>query len=240
MTTAWEEPGDCVRLAQLAEERGFESIWFGEHSHLPVGEGHAFVKDMPEFYRRIPDPYVVLSAIAASTRTLRLGTGIALPAQGDPLSLAKTTATLDRLSGGRFEWGVGYGWNQTEMRDHGLDPKHRMSRFGETLAAVRELWTNDVASFEGRYVSFEPCWSYPKPLQSPHPPILVGCRPGPRAFSQIAEHADGWLPSTDQGLDDAQASIAELRRRFDDAGRDPAALRITFLDSRGFLARRRR
>jgi probable F420-dependent oxidoreductase len=234
MTTAWEQVDDCVRLGQLAETAGIESVWFGEHSHLPVAEGHAFVKEMPEFYRRIPDPYVVLSAIAASTRSIRLGTGIALPAQGDALHLAKAVATLDQLSHGRFEWGVGYGWNETEMRDHGLDPKHRMDTFGEVVAAVRELWTKEVASFDGVHVRFEECWSYPKPAQSPHPPILLGARAGPRAFSQLVEHCDGWLPSLDLGFESAEASLAELRRRFDDAGRDPASLMVTFLDSRGF------
>jgi alkanesulfonate monooxygenase SsuD/methylene tetrahydromethanopterin reductase-like flavin-dependent oxidoreductase (luciferase family) len=143
-------------------------------------------------------------------------------------------ATLDQLSHGRFEWGVGYGWNKTEMRDHGLDPKHRMAAFGEVVAAVRELWTKEVASFDGVHVRFQECWSYPKPYQSPHPPILLGARAGRRAFAQLVEHCDGWLPSVDLGFEGAEASLSELRRRFDDAGRDPASLRVTFLDSRGF------
>lgn len=233
IATAWENPGDSVRLVRLAEEHGIESVWFGEHSHLPVGEGHAFVDRIPEFYRRIPDPYVVLSGIASATSTLRIGTAIALPGQGDALNLAKTIASLDQLSGGRFEWGVGYGWNKTEIRDHGLDPRHRMSRFAEVIAAVRHLWTEDIASFDGAHVQFGECWSLPKPVQSPHPPILLGCRPGPRAFGQLVEHCDGWLPSIEQCLDGARKSLQQLRARFAEAGRDPASLRVTFIESRG-------
>lgn len=234
MATAWDDPRDCVRLAVMAEERGIESIWFGEHSHLPVGEDHAFVRQMPEFYRRIPDPYVVLAAIAARTRVIRLGTGIALPGQGDPLHLAKTVASLDVLCGGRFEWGVGYGWNETELRDHGIDPRYRMSRFGEVLAAVRGLWTHDRFTFGGKHIQFAECWSYPKPVQAPGPPILLGCRATARAFEQLVDHCDGWLPSIEQALDTADVSIAKLRSRFAEAGRDPASLQLTFMDSRGF------
>ncbi len=233
-TNSLEDPQTFVRLAVLAEQRGIESIWFGEHSHCPTEEGHAFVAELPDFYRRIPDPYVVMAAIAASTTTIRIGTSIALPAQGDALTLAKTVATLDRLSDGRFEWGVGYGWNQTEMRDHGLDPRNRMSTFAETMAAVRELWHNEVASFAGDFVRFEPCWSYPKPAQNPHPPILLGCRRSPRAFSQLVEYCDGWIPSTDQSLEVGEAAIDELRSRFADAGRDPRSLKVTYVDSRGY------
>jgi probable F420-dependent oxidoreductase len=233
MATAWEDPRDCVGLARLAEDRGIESIWFGEHSHLPASEGHAFVDQMPEFYKRIPDPYVVLSAVAVATKTIRLGTAVALPGQGDALSIAKTIASLDQLSGGRFEWGIGYGWNKTEMRDHGLNPRHRMSRLAEVVAAVRKLWHDDVCSFDGAHVQFGDCWSYPKPLQNPHPPILLGCRAGPRAFGHLVDLCDGWLPSVEQSIDGAGASLQALRARFADAGRDPASLRVTFIDSRG-------
>ena len=234
MPTAWEHPRDLVEVAVLAEARELESVWLGEHTHTPVTTEHRFAKETPEFYRRIVDPYVTLAGIAAATSTIRLGTGIALPAQGDALTLAKTTATLDQLSSGRFEWGVGYGWNEIEMRNHGLDPGRRMATFGETIAAVRRVWTEEEAGFDGKYVSFTPSWSFPKPAQRPHPPMLLGCRRSPRAFAQLVEHCDGWLPSVEQCLEGADESIADLRQRFADAGRDPTSLRLTFIDSAGF------
>src|SRR3954451_4312791 len=212
MATAWEDPADCVRLAQLAEERDIESIWFGEHSHLPTDTQHAFAAETPEFYRRIPDPYIVLAGIAANTTRIRMGTGIALPAQASPLTVAKQTATLDRLSNGRFEWGVGYGWNQQEMIDQRLDPRYRMATFAESVRAVRRLWEDDVSSFQGEHVRFGDCYSYPKPQQKPGPPILLGCRPSPRAFRHLAEFCDGWMPSIVQCLDDIGGSLSDLRQ----------------------------
>lgn len=231
MTTPWEWPVDSVRVAQLAEERGIESIWFGEHSHLPVPTQHAFSRETPEFYRRVPDPFVVLAAIAASTTTIRLGTGISLPAEHDPLTLAKTIATLDQVSGGRFEWGVGYGWNPLEMINRGLNPQQRMATFREVVLAVRRLWTQESARADGPLVRFTESWSWPKPRQQPHPPIMLGCRAGDRAFGQLVEFCDGWLPEVRQTIGDIDATLPELRARWERAGRDPLSLRLTFIDS---------
>lgn len=230
MTTPWEHAADMVRVAQLAEARGIESIWFGEHSHLPVPTQHAFHDETPEFYRRVPDPYVTLAAIAASTTTIRIGTAISLPAEHEPLHLAKCLATLDELSDGRFEWGVGYGWNRLEMVNRGLDPRHRMSTFREVVLAVRKLWIGQTASFDGTHVNFTESWSWPKPVQRPHPPILLGCRPGPRAFAQLVEFCDGWLPSLDQTLDGVEQTMADLRKQWRDAGRT-TPLQTTFIDT---------
>lgn len=231
MTTPWEYPSDSVRIAQMAEERGIESIWFGEHSHLPVPTEHAFSRDTPEFYRRVPDPFVVLSAIASVTKTIRLGTAISLPAEHNPLTLAKTIATLDQLSGGRFEWGVGYGWNPLEMVNRGLDPRYRMATFREVVRAVHALWTQETARADGPRVIFTESWSWPKPNQQPHPPTLLGCRPGERAFGQLVEFCDGWMPEIRQTIDDIDDSLADLRARWERAGRDPASLRLTLIDS---------
>jgi probable F420-dependent oxidoreductase len=231
MPTPWETPTDLVRVAQLAEARGIESIWFGEHSHLPIPTTHAFSADTPEFYRRVPDPYIVLAAIAAATNTIRLGTGISLPAEHNPLTLAKALATLDQTSGGRFEWGIGYGWNRLEMVNRGLNPRNRMARLREVVMAVRQLWTQDVAGYTGDHVSFTDSWSWPKPVQAPHPPILLGCRAGDRAFGQLVEFCDGWLPSVAQTLSGIDDTLPRLRRMWAGAGRDPDALRLTFMDT---------
>jgi probable F420-dependent oxidoreductase len=235
MTTPWESPTDMMRIAQLAEDRGFESIWVGEHSHFPVDSRHPFTKRTPEFYRRVPDPYVVLAAIASTTKSIRLGTGISLPAEHNPLTLAKSLATLDQAADGRLEWGVGYGWNQLEMTNRGLDPRHRMATFREVVLAVKALWTQDVAAYNGEHVRFSESWSWPKPVQRPHPPILLGCRAGKRAFGQLAEFCDGWMPSVTQALSSIDEDLRRLREVWASAGRDPAQLRLSFMDT-GFFA----
>jgi probable F420-dependent oxidoreductase len=231
MPTPRESPADLIRVARLAEERGIESIWLGEHSHLPVHTKHAFAADTPDFYRRVPDPYIVLAAIAVATKTIRLGTGISLPAEHNPLTLAKSLATLDQTSGGRFEWGIGYGWNQLEMVNRGLNPRDRMAMLREVVLAVRQLWTHDVAGFDGEHIRFSDSWSWPKPEQRPHPPILLGARAGHRAFDQLVEFCDGWLPAVTQTLSDIDETLPRLQRLWVAAGKDPAALRLTFIDT---------
>lgn len=234
MTTPWGDPAEVAVVARMAEERGIESIWLGEHSHLPVGTRHDFSSETPEFYRRVPDPYISLAAVAAATEVIRIGTAIALPAEHDPLTIAKTIATLDLLSHGRFEWGVGYGWNRPEMVNRGLDPRHRMSRFREVVLAVRELWTQQTAAFDGVHVRFTESWSLPKPVQQPWPPILLGCRAGQRAFSQLVEFCDGWLPSLVQAGDGLSDSFNHLTAAWRAAGRDGSPA-LTVIDS-GFWA----
>jgi probable F420-dependent oxidoreductase len=214
-------------LAVAAEARGFESLFLGEHSHIPVSRRSPFIMgtDLPDEYRRTLDPFVALGAAAARTSTIRLGTCVYLLAQRDPISTAKQAATLDHLSGGRFELGIGFGWNAEEAANHGVAWGTRRRRTAEHVAAMRALWTEEVASFDGEFVHLEPSWMWPKPVQPNGPPVIVGCGPGPRNFAAIVEWADGWFPVPFLGhtADDVLA----LRRAAADAGRDPRELRIT-------------
>ncbi|WP_019630540.1 TIGR03619 family F420-dependent LLM class oxidoreductase [Actinomadura atramentaria] len=213
-----------VALARAAEERGFASVYLPEHTHIPVSRdtppptGDAVLADE---YARTLDPLVALAAAAAVTTTIRLGTGVCLVAQREPIVTAKAVATLDRLSGGRFVFGVGYGWNREEAADHGVAFAERRGVAREHLLAMRALWTRDVAGFDGRHVRFAPSWAWPKPAAGP--PVLIGGAPGPRLFAHIAELADGWLPIGGRGVREA---LPELRRAAERAGRDPAALRV--------------
>jgi probable F420-dependent oxidoreductase len=215
-----------VELAREAEARGFSSLFVPEHTHIPVSRrtppptGEA---ELAEEYKRILDPYVALAAAASLTSRIRLGTGIALVAQHDPVALAKQIATLDWISRGRVVLGIGFGWNREEMENHGIDVRRRRARVRETLLAMQALWAREVAEFQGEFVHFEPCWQWPKPLQQPRPPVLVGGAPGPTLFSHVAEYADGWIPIGGAGIKDA---LPELRRAMQERGRDPAALRI--------------
>ncbi len=215
-----------VELAREAEARGFYSLYVPEHTHIPTRRrtppptGDA---ELAEEYKRSYDPYVALAAAASVTSRIRLGTGVALVAQHHPITLAKQIASLDRLSGGRFVLGVGYGWNVEEMESHGIDPKRRRALVRETLLAMQELWSKEVAGFEGELLRFEPCWQWPKPLQQPRPVTLIGGAPGPRLFEQIAELADGWMPIGGAGVREA---LPELRAALERRGRDAAALRV--------------
>ncbi len=215
-----------VELATEAEARGFYSLYVPEHTHIPTSRrtppptGEA---ELAEEYRRTLDPYVVLAAAAARTETIRLGTGIGLVAQHDPITLAKQVATLDVVSAGRLVLGIGFGWNREEMENHGIDVKRRRERVRETMLAMQQLWSREVAEYRGEFVRFEASWSWPKPLQQPRPRVLIGGAAGPVLFSHIAEYADGWMPIGGAGLRDA---LPELRRVMEAAGRDPNALHV--------------
>jgi probable F420-dependent oxidoreductase len=215
---------DAITLARAAEERGFESLWVPEHTHIPVSRRTPapMGEPLPEEYRRSLDPFVALSAAAAVTTTLTVGTGIALAAQREPLVTAKAAASLDWQSGGRFRLGVGYGWNVEEMEDHGVVAGSRRARAREHVLAMRALWENDVASFDGDHVRFPETWSWPKPRQRPLP-VLIGGAAGPGLFSHVAEFAQGWIPIGGAGLSEA---IPRLRDTVSAAGRDPSSLQI--------------
>jgi probable F420-dependent oxidoreductase len=190
---------DPVSLGRAVEERGFESLWFPEHSHIPVSRetpwgGRQGAPPLPEKYWRTYDAFTAMGAIAMVTDHLRLGTAITLVAQRDPVWLAKQVASIDRISHGRFEFGVGFGWNREEMATHGTDPTTRFERVGESIELMRSIWTEDVASYEGELVTLEPSWSWPKPVQDPHPPVLVGTGGGPKGLGVVFDHADGWMP----------------------------------------------
>jgi probable F420-dependent oxidoreductase len=217
---------DVPELAREAEARGFHSLYVPEHTHIPVSRrtpaptGDA---ELAEEYKRSPDPLIVLAGAASVTSRIRLGTGIGLPAQHDPISLAKQIASLDRLSGGRFVYGVGYGWNLEEMEDHGIDPKRRRARVREVMLAMQVLWSQEVASFSGEFVRFEPSWQWPKPVQQPRPRILIGGGAGPKLFSHIAEYADGWMPIGGAGM---AAELERLREAMRERDRDPDSLHV--------------
>lgn len=215
---------DVLTLARAAEDRGFHSLWVPEHTHIPISRRTPAPagEPLPEEYRRSLDPFVALSAAAAVTTRLTLGTGIALVAQRDPIVTAKAAATIDWQSGGRFRLGIGYGWNVDEMEDHGVHAADRRARAREHVLAMRALWEDDVASFDGEYVRFPGTWSWPKPRQRPLP-VLVGGAAGPSLFSHVAEFAQGWIPIGGAGLTDA---IPRLREAASSAGRDPSELEI--------------
>ena len=222
---------DVVELAREAEARGLQSLWLPEHTHIPVSRrtppptGDA---ELAEEYKRCLDPLVALAAAASATTTLRLGTGILLAAQREPIVTAKAVATLDHLSGGRAALGVGFGWNEDELEHHGVAMSQRRAVARERLLAMQALWADDEASFAGEHVRFSPSWSWPKPVQRgsggrPRVPVLHGGAAGPILFEQVAEYGDGWIPIGGSGLTDA---IPRLREAVAGAGRDPDDLEI--------------
>ena len=180
-----------VELALEAEARGLDSIWFPEHTHIPVSRRTRAPAGEPlaEEYKRSLDPFVAMAAVAGATERIRVGTGIALVAQRDPIVMAKEVASLDLVSRGRLDLGIGFGWNVEEMADHGVDFTRRRDVVREKVLAMKALWTEDEAGFEGEYVNFEPSWSWPKPVQRPHPPLLIGGGGGPKLFAAIADYA---------------------------------------------------
>ena len=214
-------------LARLAESNGFESLWFPEHTHIPVSRDTPYPGggELPDEYRRIYDPFVALTAAAAATERLLVGTGICLIVERDPITTAKEVATIDRVSGGRFLFGVGAGWNREEMANHGTDPRTRFSLMRERIEAMKEIWAREEASYHGRHVDFEPIWSWPKPVQQPHPPILVGGN-SDGALDRVVDLADEWIPNPETRLSELGERIADLQRRAKAAGREP--IPVTF------------
>jgi probable F420-dependent oxidoreductase len=218
-----------IPLARECEARGFESLWFPEHSHIPTSRetpwgGRADLGPLPEEYRRTHDQFIALAACAAVTTRLRLGTGITLVAQRDPIWLAKEVASLDVISGGRFELGIGYGWNVEEMRNHGVDFKQRREILREHVLLMKALWTQDEAEFSGKYVKFEKSWAWPKPVQKPHPPIVMGGAAGPKTAENIAEFCDAWMPLG--GLHEFDGGLAQIKAACRARGRDPASIKL--------------
>lgn len=208
-------------LAVAAEERGFDTIYVPEHTHIPVARqaahprtGDASLPD--DRYLRTLDPWVSLATAAAVTSTIRLSTAVALPVESDPITLAKTIATLDHLSGGRVTLGAGFGWNTDELADHGVPPGKRRTVLKEYVEAMRALWTEEQASYDGEFVSFGPSWAWPKPAQQ-HLPVIIGAGGGPKTFAWIAAHADGWM--TTPAESDLVGNTELLRKAWADAGR---------------------
>ena len=214
-------PGD---LAVAVEERGFSSLMFPEHTHIPTSRRSPFPGggDLPRHYIHTYDPFVALTVAATVTSRIKIGTGVCLVAQRDPIITAKAVASLDVLSGGRFLFGVGAGWNREEMSHHGTDPRTRMALMRERVLAMKEIWAHDVAEYHGELVDFEPLWSWPKPLQRPHPPVLIGGG-GPGVIDRVLEFGDGWIPLSigRHEFDEFTRRAAELQSRAADLGRGP-------------------
>jgi probable F420-dependent oxidoreductase len=208
--------------AQAVEKCGFDAFYVPEHTHIPVnrasnhpGTGTDALPD--DRYMRTLDPWVALGTAASVTSRIRLGTSVALPLEHDPITLAKTIASLDHLSGGRVTFGVGYGWNAEELADHGVDPKKRRTALREYLEAMQALWTQEEASYDGQFVKFGPSWAWPKPVQQPRPPVLVGAGASEKTFGWIARSADGWITTPiEQDIED---NVTLLRKIWADAGR---------------------
>jgi probable F420-dependent oxidoreductase len=211
-----QSPGE---IARMAEERGFESLLFPEHTHIPASRESAWPggSELPGYYARTYDPFVACTAAAAATDRLLIGTGICLVIERDPIVTAKEVASVDVLSGGRFLFGVGAGWNVEEMRNHGTDASRRFGVMRERIEAMKAIWAEDEASYSGTYVSFERIWCWPKPAQKPHPPVMVGGS-GPRVLDRVLAFGDEWMPYR-MSDEDLAARITELGVRASEAGR---------------------
>lgn len=212
-----------AELARAVEDHGLESMWVTEHTHIPAVRESAWPggAELPREYSHTIDPFVALSMAAAVTSTLRLGTGVCLVVQHDPIVLAKVIASLDHLCGGRLLFGVGAGWNREEMRNHGVDPATRFGNMRERVEALRAIWSQEEASYAGRHVSFDRIWSWPKPAQAGGPPVLIGGS-GPKVLDRVLAWGDGWAPIGRQtgDLSEIADRIVELQERAAGAGRD--------------------
>ncbi|PFG73369.1 LLM class F420-dependent oxidoreductase [Tepidiforma thermophila] len=216
-----------TELGRAAEELGFESVFFPEHTHIPTSRRTPWPGggELPKEYSHTLDPFVVCAAVAAVTKTLKVGTGVCLVMQRDPIITAKEVASVDHFSGGRFLFGIGGGWNEDEMENHGTDPKLRWKILRERILAMKEIWTKEEAEFHGKFVNFDPIWQWPKPVQKPHPPILVGGA-GPHTLDRVLEYGDGWMPIGGRTGQVLAGMIRELQERAKAAGRGPIPVSV--------------
>jgi probable F420-dependent oxidoreductase len=219
-----------VDLARAVEERGLDSLWLPEHTHIPTSRTtpHPAGGELPEKYKRSIDPLVALAAAATATTSLRFGTGILLPAQREPIVTAKAVATLDHLTGGRLSLGVGFGWNEEEIADHGVAFRDRRSVAREHVLAMQALWGDEEAGYVGEHVRIAPSWSWPKPVQRdaggrPAVPVLLGGGAGAKLFAHAVEYGAGWMPVGGAGLSRA---LPAMRRALEEAGRDPSTFQV--------------
>jgi probable F420-dependent oxidoreductase len=215
-----EDAQDPAEIGRMAEERGFESLLFPEHTHIPASRESPWAggDQLPPEYSRTYDPFVALAVAAGATDRLRIGTGVCLVIERDPIVTAKEVASVDRLSGGRFLFGVGAGWNVEEMRNHGTDAGKRFGIMCERIEAMKAIWAQEEASYSGRYVNFEGIWCWPKPLQRPHPPVLVGGN-GERVLDRVLAFGDEWMPNRISDDDELLGRIGELNARAAQIGR---------------------
>ena len=219
----------AIRIDELAREmeaRRFESLWVPEHTHIPTSRRSPFAAgELPEEYKHTHDPFVSLMAAAAVTTKLKVGTGICLIIERDTIVTAKSVASLDVLSNGRFLFGIGGGWNAEEMEDHGTDPKTRFKRLREQVLAMKEIWTKDVAEYHGQFVNLDPFWAWPKPAQKPHPPVLLGGESG-HTLQRVVDFCDGWFPRG-RAADAILPGLKDLQARAKRAGRDMKTISIS-------------
>jgi probable F420-dependent oxidoreductase len=213
-------------LGRALEERGFESVWAPEHSHIPLSRKSPWPGggELPKRYYDCMDPFVSLTAAAAATTTLKLGTGVCLVNQRDPIQTAKLVASLDQVSAGRFLFGIGVGWNQDEMENHGTVFETRAKLTRERIEAMKEIWTKSKAEYHGEFVDFDPMMAWPKPVQKPHPPILVGGA-FPHGARRALRYGDGWIPLA--GRAPLGEALEKFRQMATEAGRDPAGIPIS-------------
>ena len=211
-----------VDFARWLEDNGFESLFFGEHTHIPTSRQSPFPGggDLPDYYKEFFDPFIGLTAAAAVTQKLKVGTSVCLVPEHHPITLAKEIACLDRVANGRFLFGVGAGWNAEEMADHGVAFKDRWKITRESILAMREIWTKEVAEFHGQFVDFDPLWSWPKPLQAGGPPILMGAS-SKWTPKRVVEYCDGWFPVDGlvEGLGELSNGLEAIRTEADRMGR---------------------
>ena len=218
-----------AELGRALEERDFGSLWAPEHSHIPASRQSPFPAggDLPKKYYDVMDPFVTLAAAATATTTLQVATGICLVVQRDPIQTAKSVATLDQISNGRFLFGIGAGWNAEEMADHGTEFKHRFTVMQERVEAMRAIWTKSKAEYTGEFVKFPPLMTWPKPVQKPHPPVIVGGA-FPYGARRAIAYGDGWVPHARRpAYGDVLGMLPEFTKLCAEAGRDPATLPIT-------------
>lgn len=212
-----------TELAPAVEKAGFESLWVAEHSHIPVSRQTPWPggAELPKHYFHTMDPFVALTAAALASKQLRIGTGICLVTQRDPIHTAKQVASIDHISQGRFLFGIGAGWNREEMADHGTDFSTRWKLMRERVEAMKAIWTQDEAEYHGDMVDFPPMWCWPKPIQRPHPPVILGGS-GPNVLKRVVAYADGWMPNRGEIL----ARLPELRQMAQEAGRGPIPVTV--------------
>ena len=218
-----------AELAVALEERGFDIIWAPEHSHIPTSRKSSFIlgSELPKRYYDVMDPFVTLTAAAMATRTLKVGTGVCLVAQRDPIQTAKLVASIDHVSGGRFVFGVGNGWNEDEMENHGTTFATRHKRARENIEAMKEIWTKSEAEYHGEFVTFDPMMAWPKPVQKPYPSILVGGA-FPYSARRAIRYGDGWMPQvTERSPAPLIELIPKFRQMCAEANRDPDKMDIS-------------
>ena len=223
---ATEYGHNVVDVARDAEQRGFESLWLPEHTHIPVSRKTPYAggAELPKEYAHTLDPFVALAAVATATKHIRLATGISLLIERDTITMAKTLATLDLLSNGRAILGVGGGWNREEAEHHGVEWSQRFQKLEEQITAIKVIWANEEASFHGEHVRFDPIWSWPKPIQRPRPPILLGGETD-HTLRRVIKYCDGWLPRA-RDPEIIVRGIAQLNELAEEAGRDPESISV--------------